>query len=51
MNDTSKVLQALIDADDEIEIEKLSDEDLKRYSAIMENGVVDANREMYKRGL
>ena len=42
-------VEVLSDVDNEIDVSKLSDEDLKRYYTIMRNGELDALREMHLR--
>lgn len=40
-----------VDAFDDIDISKLSDKDLKQFRDICDNGLIEADRELYKRGL
>lgn len=46
-----KELQAFIDADNNIDLSKLSDDELRDYYATVHNGFLDVMREMYERGI
>ena len=47
----SKEYTAFCEAYDNIDISKLSDEELKDYANKCDNGLIEANRELYKRGI
>lgn len=47
----SKEYTAFCEAYDNIDISKLSDDELKDYANKCDNGLIEANRELYKRGL
>lgn len=46
-----KELQAFIDADNNINLSELSDDELKDYYTTVYNGSLDSMREMHKRGI
>lgn len=45
----NKNLQQLMDADNEIDVSELSDDELKEYYTLTYNGYLDAMMEMHKR--
>lgn len=47
----SKEYTDFINAYDNIDVRVLSDDELKHYTDICENGLLEAHRETYKRGL
>ena len=47
----SKEYAAFIKAYDDIDVSSLSDEELKHYANKCDNGLIEANRELYKRGI
>ena len=47
----SKEYTAFCEAYDNIDISKLSDEELKDYANKCDNCLIEANRELYKRGI
>ena len=47
----SKEYAAFIKAYDDIDVHSLSDEELKHYAGVCDNGLLEAQNELYKRGL
>lgn len=47
----SKEYTAFCEAYDNIDISKLSDEELKDYAVMCNNALIEAQNELYKRGL
>lgn len=47
----SKEYTAFCEAYDNVVIEALTDEELQSYADLCNNGLLEANRELYKRGL
>lgn len=47
----SKEYTAFVKAYDNIDVHSLSDEELKKYANLSNNGLLEAQNELYKRGL
>lgn len=47
----SKEYAAFVKAYDNIDVSSLSDEELKKYADLCNNGLLEANRELYRREL
>lgn len=47
----SKEYDAFVLAYDNIDVRAFTDEELKNYADLCNNGLIEANRELYKRGL
>lgn len=47
----SKEYKTFCEAYDNVDVKTLSDEELKSYADLCDNGLLEANRELYKRGL
>lgn len=47
----SKEYDNFVKAYNDIDVRCLSDNELKHYSGVCQNGLLEANRELYKRGL
>ena len=47
----SKEYAAFVKAYDDIDVRCLSDNELQRYASVCQNGLLEANRELYKRGI
>lgn len=47
----SKEYDAFVLAYDNIDVRAFTDEELKHYAAVCNNGLIEANEELYRRGL
>lgn len=47
----SKEYEEFLKAYDNIDVRSLSDEELKKYADLSNNGLLEANNELYRRGL
>lgn len=47
----SKTYAAFVKAYDDIDPSALTDEELQSYADLCDNGLIEANRELYERGL
>lgn len=47
----SKEYTAFVKAYEDIDVHSLSDEELKKYADLSNNGLLEANNELYRRGL
>ena len=47
----SKEYTAFVKAYDNIDVHSLSDEELKKYADLSNNGLIEASEELYRRGL
>ena len=50
-NMRSKEYEAFVKACDDIDVKTLSNEELQHYADLCNNGLIEANRELYKRGI